>query len=90
VSVVRLFYFLFFSVLIFKYDWYSFDNSSATPIGTYNYKDLKERLPKIFDDLLDVSFVRRVFQHCLRFMSGYRQNLKCLLLYYAMRKYASH
>lgn len=57
---------------------------------TYNYKDLKERLPKTFDDLLDVSFVRKVFQHCLRFMSGYRQNLEGPLLDYAMRKYTSH
>lgn len=57
---------------------------------THNYKDLKERLPKTFDDLLDVSFVRKVFQHCLRFMSGYRQNLEDPLSDYAMRKYASH
>ena len=57
---------------------------------TYNYKDLKDRLPKTFDDLLDVSFVRKVFQHCLRFMSGYRQNLEGPLLDYAMRKYTSH
>jgi transposase len=57
---------------------------------TYNYKDLKERLPKTFDDLLDVSFVRKVFQHCLRFMSGYREKLEGPLLDYAMRKYTSH
>lgn len=57
---------------------------------TYNYKDLKERLPRTFDDLLNMSFVRKVFQHCLRFMSGYRQNLEGPLLDYAMRKYTSH
>jgi hypothetical protein len=57
---------------------------------TYNYKDLKERLPKTFDDLLDVSFVRKVFQHCLRFMSGYREKLEGPLLDSAMRKYTSH
>jgi hypothetical protein len=56
---------------------------------TYNYKDLKERLPKTFDDLLPLPFVRKVFQHCLRFMSGYRQNLEGPLLDYAMRKYTS-
>ena len=57
---------------------------------TYNYKYLKERLPKTFDDLLPLSFVRKVLQHCLRFMSGYRQNLEGPLLDYAMRKYTSH
>ena len=57
---------------------------------TYNYKDLKDRLPKTFDDLLPLPFVRKVFQHCLRFMSGYRQNLEGPLLDYAMTKYTSH
>ena len=57
---------------------------------TCNYKDLKERLPKTFDDLLPLPFVGKVFQHCLRFMSGYRQNLEGPLVDYAMRKYTSH
>ena len=57
---------------------------------TYNYKDLKDRLPKTFDDLLPLPFVRKVFQHFLRFMSGYRQNLEGPLLDYAMTKYTSH
>lgn len=57
---------------------------------TYNYKDLKDRLPKTFDNLLPLAFVRKVFQHCLRFMSGYRQNLEGPLLDYAMTKYTSH
>lgn len=57
---------------------------------TYNYKDHKERLPKTFDNLLQVSLVRKLFQHCLRFMSGYRQNLEGPLLDYAIRKYTSH
>ena len=57
---------------------------------TYNYKDLKARLPETFDDLLPVGLVRKFLQHCLRFMSGYRQNLEGPLLDYAMRKYTSH
>ena len=57
---------------------------------TYNYKDLKARLPETFDDLLPVGLVRKFLQHCLRFMSGYRQNLEDPLLDYAMRKYTSH
>jgi hypothetical protein len=57
---------------------------------TYNYKDLKGGLPNTFDDLLQVGLVRKFLQHCLRFMSGYRQNLEGPLLDYAMRKYTSH
>ena len=57
---------------------------------TYNYKDLKDGLPITFLELLPLAFVRRVFQHCLRFMSGYRQKLEGPLLDYAMRKYTSH
>jgi transposase len=57
---------------------------------TYNYKDLKENLPITLRDLLPIAFVRRFSQHCLRFMSGYRQNLEGPLLDYVMRKYTSH
>ena len=57
---------------------------------TYNYKDLKDRLPRTFLELLPLAFVRRTLQHCLRFMSGYRQSLEGPLLDYAMKKYTSH
>jgi hypothetical protein len=57
---------------------------------TYNYKDLKEKLPCTLRDLLPVAFVRKFSQKCLRFMSGYRQNLEGPLLDYAMKKYTSH
>jgi hypothetical protein len=57
---------------------------------TYNCKDLKARLPKTFYDLLPVGLVRKFLQHCLRFMSVYRQNLEGPLLDYTMRKYTSH
>jgi transposase len=57
---------------------------------TYNYKDLKDSLPNTFLQLLPLSFVKKTYQHCLRFMSGYRQKLEGPLLDYAMRKYTSH
>jgi hypothetical protein len=43
-----------------------------------------------FDNLLQVGAIRKFLQHCLRYMSGYRQNLESPLLDYAMRKYTGH
>ena len=38
---------------------------------TYYYKDLKARLPMTLEEKLPIAFVRRAFDHCLRFMNGY-------------------
>ena len=37
-----------------------------------------------------IAFVRRVSQHCMRFMTGYREGLIGPLLEYAVKKYTSH
>ena len=42
---------------------------------TYKYNDLKTGLPVTFDELMPISFVRKAFDHCLRFMHGYRSGL---------------
>jgi hypothetical protein len=39
---------------------------------------------------LQVGAIRKFLPHCLRYMSGYRQNLESPLLDYAMRKYTGH
>ena len=35
---------------------------------TYKYNDHKTGLPVTFDELMPISFVRKAFDHCLRFM----------------------
>ena len=57
---------------------------------TYKYNDLKTGLPGTFDELMPISFVRKAFDHCLRFMHGYRSGLVGLVLEYAVKKYKSH
>ena len=57
---------------------------------TYKYNDLKTGLPVTFDELMPISFVRKAFDHCLRFMHGYRSGLVGPVLEYAVKKYKSH
>jgi transposase len=39
---------------------------------TYNYKDLKDRLPTTLSKTMPLAFVIRAARFCLRFISGYR------------------
>ena len=57
---------------------------------TYNYKDLKAELPITLDEKLPIAYVRRAFDHCLRFMNGYHVGLTGAVLEYAVKKYKSH
>ena len=57
---------------------------------TYKYNDLKTGLPGTFDEFMPISFVRKAFDHCLRFMHGYRSGLVGPVLEYAVKKYKSH
>ena len=57
---------------------------------TYNYKDLKAGLPITLEEKLSIAFVGRAFDHCLRFMNGYRDGLTGAVLEYAVKKYKSH
>ena len=59
-------------------------------ICSYNYKDLKCGLPLTLDEKIPIAFVRRVFNHSLRFMAGYRVGLTGAVLEYAVKKYKSH
>ena len=45
---------------------------------------------RFFDELMPISFVRKAFDHCLRFMHGYRSGLVGPVLEYAVEKYKSH
>jgi len=55
----------------------------------YNYKALKELIPKVIK-ALPIAFIRRAQRHCFRMLSGYKQGLEGPLLDYATRKYRSH
>jgi hypothetical protein len=57
---------------------------------TYNYNDLKARLPITLSETMPLAFVRRAARFCLRFMSGYRAGLSGPLLDFTMKKYKSH
>ena len=57
---------------------------------TYKYNDLKTGPLVTFDELMPISFVRKAFDHCLRFMHGYRSGLVGPVLEYAVKKYKSH
>jgi hypothetical protein len=57
---------------------------------TYNFKDLERDFPETMMELMPLSFVRKAFNHCLRFMSGYRLGLEGPLLDFSMKKYTSH
>ena len=56
----------------------------------YNYPALKQGFPITLDELMPIAFVRRAFNHCLRFMAGYRVGLTGAVLEYAIKKYKSH
>ena len=56
----------------------------------YTYKYLKAGLPIALDIKLLITYVRRAFDHCLRFMNGYRVGLTGAVLEYAVNKYKSH
>jgi hypothetical protein len=57
---------------------------------TYNYKDLKDRLPTVLSKKMPLDFVRRAARFCLRFMSGYRACPSRPLLDFTMKKYKNH
>ena len=57
---------------------------------TYNYNDLKNRLPDTVENKLPLSFIRRASRSCDRFMTGYNIGLEGPLLDFAMRKYHGH
>mmetsp|Transcript_29755 Transcript_29755/g.28453 ORF Transcript_29755/g.28453 Transcript_29755/m.28453 type:complete len:217 (+) Transcript_29755:164-814(+) len=57
---------------------------------TYNYQELKKRLPTTLLKTMPIAFVRRAARFCLRFMSGYRAGLSGPLLDFTMKKYKSH
>ena len=48
------------------------------------------RVPDFFVNEIQVTFVRRVERHRLRFMSGYRMGLEGPLLDLAMKRYSLH
>jgi hypothetical protein len=59
---------------------------------TYNFKDLiseAKGLPHTFATISVLS-VKRMFNHCLRYMSGYRSDLTGFQLEYAVKKYKGH
>ena len=57
---------------------------------TYSFKHLEETLPVTIEETMPVAFVRRTFQHCFRFMSGYRVGLTGAYLEFAVKKFTSH
>ena len=57
---------------------------------TYNYEDLKKRLPETFIDVISLAVIRRAARYCFRFMDGYSTGLDGPLLDYSMKKYSSH
>jgi hypothetical protein len=57
---------------------------------TYNFKDLKTRLPTTLSETMPLAFVRRAARFCFRFMSGYRAGLDGPLLDFTMKRYKSH
>ena len=58
---------------------------------TYNYKDLKNKIPDFLENKIPLSFIRRASRHCFRFMSAYRvKDLDQTMLNYCMKKYSSH
>ena len=42
------------------------------------------------DEKIPIAYVRRAFDHCLRFMNEYRLGLTGAVLEYAVKKYKSH
>ena len=48
------------------------------------------RLPITLEEKLPIAFVRRAFDHCLRFMNGYCDGLTGAVLEYAVKKYRSY
>jgi transposase len=57
---------------------------------TYDFSTLKAELPITLIQLLPLSFVRKTFQHCYRFMNGYRIGLVGPALEYSVKKYKGH
>jgi hypothetical protein len=56
----------------------------------FDFKRLKEQLPRAMLDEMPIAFVRRAFRKCQRFMSGYRIGLEGPLLDFSMKVYSSH
>ncbi len=56
---------------------------------TYNFNDMVVALPATLRGI-PLSFFRRAYRHCMRYMSGYRRGLQGPLLDYALKKYKGH
>ena len=56
---------------------------------TYNYSDLKAKLPEIIQDLstAKIAYVRKMASHSYKFMELYRRGLDGPLLDFAIKKY---
>jgi hypothetical protein len=57
---------------------------------TFNYKELKEKVPNILDHDIPLSFYRKAARYCYRFMDGYYKGMKGPMLDYAMKQYRGH
>ena len=57
---------------------------------SYNFNDLKEKIPRLIENDIPLAFFKRAERHCLRFMSGYRVGLEGSLMDFAIKKYSSH
>jgi hypothetical protein len=58
-------------------------------ICTFKFDELKVNLEEALASI-PVSYVRRVANHCLRFMDGYRNRFKGPILDYIVKKYRGH
>jgi hypothetical protein len=59
---------------------------------TYNYKDLNgdSGVTKTLDERIPLTFMRKAFNHCMRFVHYYRMGLIGQELAFAVKKYKSH
>ncbi len=60
---------------------------------TYDFADLENEttgLMHTITSMLPISFVRRAFNHCQRWMAYYRKGLTGPILEFAVRNYKSH
>ena len=58
-------------------------------ICDYKFSSLEQNIPQLAKEI-PLPFIRRLSNHSLRFMDGYRRGLEGPLLDYVMKKYSSH
>lgn len=56
---------------------------------SFNFSELKRKLPEALETF-PLAYTKKMFQHCLRYMDGYRKRLAGRLLQYAVKKYRGH